>query len=111
MMDVSCNRKEVEIGGKTASLRAEIKKTVVKDEIVIVLLDPDGETSGNTNVVGFDRTADRRWEIESAPVDRDEKPYVDIREEGDDVVVDNWVGVRASVNLDDGALGDESLTK
>lgn len=83
----------------------------MKDEIVIVLLDPDGETSGNTNVVAFDRTADRLWEIDPVPVDRDEKPYVDIREVGDDVVVDNWVGVRVSVNLDDGTLRDESLTK
>lgn len=111
MTGVSHSKNILHIGDESVELDSEIEEIVTKSRTVVVLLDPDSLDSGNTNVRAYDVQGNFVWEIEEAPVDRDEKPYMSIREEGDDVVASNWVGIEATIDLDTGELVDTSLTK
>lgn len=111
MTTISYNDNALEIGEESIELRSKIQKVIDTGDMVVVLLDPGSDGSGNTNVVAYNTNGGFEWEIQEAPVDREDKPYMDIREEGGEIIADNWVGIQATIDLDDGELDATSLTK
>lgn len=84
----------MEIGDSRVSFRHEIKKTLVREELIIVLLDvPVGERD-NSNVIGVDRSGDKLWEIEPVVENRErDSPFMNIVERGDgEIWALNWRG-------------------
>lgn len=111
MTEISVGGNTLRIGSQTVKFDYDIDDLVQLNGMIVVLLNiPTGETN-NRNVIGIDQNGSIRWRIEELDSERADKPYVEIDVSNGELVVDNWMGVQATVDVDTGAVKDTKLTK
>ena len=101
------------IGGTEVAVDAPVKQRLEVGNLTIVrvypsdvMLDLYPQDRLNRNVYAYDSSGALVWRIQEAPhggTDED-KAYMDIRVEKNDLVAGNWIGIDYQVQLKDGMV-------
>lgn len=104
MTDIEIDSDIIRFDGEKVVVRHPVKKSIQKEDVLIVLLDVPSGKSDNRNVIGFSSSGRRLWEID--PISDSptaDQPYVNLFEEDEDVWVYNPIGAKCRIDV---ATGD-----
>lgn len=106
MVQVSYSGCVIEIDGNEVEFEYPIKKSVVLDDLVVVLLDPPVNEDVRDNVVCLTPTGEQKWTIEPPTTEdvQGEVVYVDIQAAEGDLIANTWEGMAYSVDRDSGKI-------
>ena len=103
MVEIEINSDTIVFDTDSVVVRHPVKKSVQKEDVLIVLLDVPSGTIDNQNVIGFSTSGQRLWEIEPiSDSSTAEQPYVNLFEEDGDVWVYNPVGAKCRLDIETG---------
>jgi len=103
MDGIEYSGKRLQIGNQSIALSDEIENLVEKEDIIVLLLDAFGDTAPQ-NIVAYEKSGAKLWNIEPASADDGKSsPYTGLKESDDRVVAFAYNSRRYEVNTQTGA--------
>lgn len=96
----------LKIGDQSFELEYPVRKILVQDETVLVLLSPPSGENPRDNIVAFSVDGEHLWRISppTAEPTTGAQTYIDLEERNDTVVASNWNGGKYKIDLDTGEV-------
>ena len=97
--------------GTEVSFDFDIRKIILFEDLIVVLLKIPSGTIFNENVFGVSPGGEIYWQIEKLISDTDDSPHINIKRSVNGLDAFNWSGVKVGVDLGTGKLTHRRVTK
>ncbi|WP_232685982.1 hypothetical protein [Halobacterium zhouii] len=112
-MAVEFTDNELTVEGTSIKVRHPIKEALETDDTVLVVLDIPRDVEDPHNVLAFDTSGRKLWEIEAVQSKHSEKrlPYITVTVKDTQIVAKNWNSHRYEVDAETGGVTELGFFK
>ena len=111
MSDIEYNENRVQIENQTISLPDKIGNAIEHEDTLVLILEPFGEAAPQ-NIVAYDRSGTKLWDIETTPADDGKSsPYTGIKKVDNRVIAFVYNSRRYEVDTQTGEIEDIGFYK